>query len=149
MIEALYLAMTMSMPMQAAAVFVSLPTVDETRVSILSRNSGDVLLLPSASTRGRARAGESLDVRQDEWIGNDKLRHFLMSMAVTQFAYGGLRTADMEDDLALPIAIGVAAATGVGKELHDVRNEGPFSLKDLAWDAAGIIAAGLLLGSVR
>lgn len=99
---------------------------------------------PPASPR-RPRS----DVRQDEWLGSDKLRHFLLSMAVTQFTYGGLRTASTNDDVALPIAIGVAAVASVGKEVHDVRNDGPFSLKDLAWDAAGIAIAGVLLGSVR
>lgn len=85
----------------------------------------------------------------DEWLGTDKLRHFLISMAVTQFTYGGLRTASANDDVALPIAIGVAAVAGVGKEVHDVRKNGPFNLKDLTWDAAGIAIAGFLLGSVR
>lgn len=91
----------------------------------------------------------SLDIRQNEWFGNDKLRHFLMSMAFTQFMYGGLRTASADDDVALPIAIGAAAVAGIGKEMYDVRNAGPFNLKDLMWDAAGIIVAGLILGSVR
>lgn len=129
MIEALYLAMMIGMPVQATAGLDTLPN-------------------PRNATVGAAPSSV-LEIRRDAWIGNDKLRHLLMSMAATQFAYGGLRTAGIEDDHALPIAIGVAALTGVGKEVLDVRGEGLFSLKDLAWDAAGIIAAGLLLGSVR
>jgi uncharacterized protein YfiM (DUF2279 family) len=34
---------------------------------------------------------------------------------------------------------------GVGKEVHDRRTKGEFSVRDLAWDAAGAGSASLLL----
>ena len=73
----------------------------------------------------------------DVWFGDDKLRHFAMSIATATFAYAAARTAGA-DDVALPGALAVAAAAGVGKEVYDRRIGRPFSLRDLAWDALGV-----------
>jgi uncharacterized protein YfiM (DUF2279 family) len=82
-------------------------------------------------------------VSTDRWLAEDKLRHFTMSFAVTQMAYGAARVA-LDPDPAAASAVGLAAILGVGKELVDRRAGGPFSARDLVWDAAGI-ALGLVL----
>ena len=47
---------------------------------------------------------------------------------------------------ALASGIGAAAVVGLGREIHDKRTPGKwFSYRDLAWDAAGIGSAALLL----
>jgi uncharacterized protein YfiM (DUF2279 family) len=46
-------------------------------------------------------------------------------------------------------ASATTAAVGIGKEIHDRRVKGDFSARDLAWDAAGIGAATLMLGQTR
>jgi uncharacterized protein YfiM (DUF2279 family) len=50
----------------------------------------------------------------------------------------------IEPDPALVVAGSAALLAGVAKEIHDVRAGRGFSLKDLAWDAAGV-ALGLTL----
>jgi putative lipoprotein len=79
----------------------------------------------------------------DRWVAEDKLRHFALSFAATQMAYAGGRIAT-DADTALPLAAGAALALGLAKEVRDARAGGPFSFKDLAWDAAGV-ALGVVL----
>jgi hypothetical protein len=59
--------------------------------------------------------------------------------------YGGLRTARVAPGPALATAAGLTVAVGVGKEIHDVKAEGMFSLGDLTWDVAGAGVAALAL----
>lgn len=77
----------------------------------------------------------------DAWHGEDKVKHLVASAAMTGMAYGGSRVV-FDSGQSIPIAIGLAAAAGLLRELHDGR-DGRFSYKDLVWDAAGI-AAGFL-----
>lgn len=79
----------------------------------------------------------------DRWLAEDKVRHFAASFAATGMAYGGARFA-LDRRSARTAAVGVALALGLAKELADARAGGPFSLKDLVWDAAGV-ALGMLL----
>jgi len=81
----------------------------------------------------------------DAWFGPDKLQHFFTSAFVQSLAYGGLRSAGARHGGALAGASVSTAALGVGKEMHDRRTRGEFSLRDLAWDAAGAGAATVLL----
>lgn len=80
---------------------------------------------------------------RDAWLAEDKLRHFAVSAAATTLGYGTARFA-LDHDTARAAAGGVAFGLGIAKEMWDVRRGGPFSLKDLAWDAAGV-GLGLLL----
>jgi putative lipoprotein len=91
----------------------------------------------------------SLHAGGDRWIGEDKLKHFLVSAFVESVAYSALRTTGVRHDPALVSAAAIALGVGVGKEVHDARTEGAFSTKDLAWDAAGAGAAAALLGRTR
>jgi putative lipoprotein len=91
----------------------------------------------------------SLHTGGDRWLGEDKLKHFLVSAFVESVSYSALRTTGVRHDPALVSAAAVAVAVGVGKEVHDVRAEGVFGMKDLAWDAAGAGAAAALLGRTR
>jgi putative lipoprotein len=83
--------------------------------------------------------------RRDSWFGPDKLQHFFTSAFVQSIAYGGLRRAGAEQGTAVAGASLTSAVVGVGKELHDRRAKGEFSLRDLTWDAAGAGAAAVLL----
>jgi uncharacterized protein YfiM (DUF2279 family) len=85
---------------------------------------------------------------EDRWLAEDKLRHFGMYFAATGFAYGGARFL-VEPDVARLAAAAAALAAGVGKEIHDVRAGYGFSLKDLAWDAAGVALGLALVRNIR
>ena len=94
-----------------------------------------------AFTLGAGPAGHT----RDAWFGPDKLQHFFSSAFVQSMAYGGLRRAGAGQGSALAGASVASAIAGVGKELHDRRVKGEFSLRDLTWDAAGAGAATVLL----
>ena len=79
----------------------------------------------------------------DRWLAEDKAQHFTVSIVATTLGYGTARLA--LDRRGAAVAAGAAAlAAGIAKEVADVRGGGPFSLRDLAWDAAGV-ALGLTL----
>jgi putative lipoprotein len=81
----------------------------------------------------------------ERWFGPDKLQHFFTSAFVQSASYGALRRAGVEQGPAIMGASLATAAVGVGKELHDRRSGRPFSVGDLAWDAAGAGSATVLL----
>jgi putative lipoprotein len=83
--------------------------------------------------------------RGDSWFGPDKLQHFFTSAFVQSIGYGALRRAGAENGPALAGASALTAVVGVGKELRDRRVKGEFSVRDLAWDAAGAGSASVLL----
>jgi uncharacterized protein YfiM (DUF2279 family) len=81
----------------------------------------------------------------DHWFGRDKVKHFLVSAFVQSAAYASLQAAGADREGALLGASAATAAVGVAKEAVDRRRGGPFSVRDLTWDAAGAGAATLLL----
>ena len=81
----------------------------------------------------------------DGWFGRDKVKHFLMSAFAQSATFATLQAAGAERGAALAGASAATATLGVAKELADRRRGGPFSVRDLTWDAAGAGAASLLL----
>lgn len=85
-------------------------------------------------------------VARDSWFGIDKIKHFFISAFIESVSYSVLQGAHVKRRPALAGAIGVAAAIGVARELHDRRTPGNrFSYKDLTWDALGIGAGAALV----
>ena len=83
---------------------------------------------------------------RDSWFGIDKIKHFFISAFVESVSYSALQAAHVNRRPALAGAIGVSAAIGVARELHDKRTPGNhFSYRDLTWDALGIGAGVLML----
>jgi putative lipoprotein len=84
-------------------------------------------------------------VVRDSWFGLDKIKHFFMSAFIESVSYSALQAAHVNHRSAMAGAIGVTAAFGVGREIHDSRSPNNiFSVKDLSWDAIGA-GAGLVL----
>ena len=81
----------------------------------------------------------------DRWLAPDKLQHFFTSAFVQSLSYGVLRRAGVDNGNALAGASVITLGAGVGKEVFDRRVRGEFSLRDLAWDAAGAGSASVLL----
>lgn len=81
----------------------------------------------------------------DPWFGTDKVKHFLLSFFVQSVAYSTLRATNVGHESSLLGSGALAIGVGLGKELVDRRRSGLFSPRDLAWDAAGVGAASLLL----
>jgi uncharacterized protein YfiM (DUF2279 family) len=89
--------------------------------------------------------GRAPEHARDGWFGPDKLQHFFTSAFVQSVGYGMLRRAGAEQGPAITGASVATAIAGVGKEVYDRRTKGDFSVRDLAWDAAGAGSASLLL----
>jgi uncharacterized protein YfiM (DUF2279 family) len=87
----------------------------------------------------------------DSWLSADKLKHFFVSAFVQSVSYSALRTARVSHDGALVGASALTLVVGVGKEIHDESSRGGegFSVRDLAWDAAGAGAATAMLSRTR
>jgi putative lipoprotein len=85
----------------------------------------------------------------DHWFGVDKAKHFFISAFVESVAYSALRAANVRHDPALIAASTLTLGVGVGKEIHDHRSYGLFSVKDLSWDIAGNAAAATILAHTR
>jgi uncharacterized protein YfiM (DUF2279 family) len=85
-------------------------------------------------------------VVRDRWFGIDKLKHFFMSAFIESVSYSALQAARVNHRAAMTGAIGITAAFGIAREIHDSRNpKNHFSVKDLSWDALGAGAGVVLL----
>jgi uncharacterized protein YfiM (DUF2279 family) len=83
--------------------------------------------------------------QRDSWLGADKIKHFLMSAFIESLTFSGLQAVGAHRNASFAGAIGATAVFGVGKEIHDKQRGEPFSIHDLAWDAAGGGAAFVML----
>ena len=104
-----------------------------------------VMLLAIAAVPAVAGAQAERKRPRDSWLGPDKVKHFFMSAFIQSLTFSGLQLVGAKRNVAFAGAIGTTAAFGIGKELHDRRTKGLFSIADLAWDAAGAGAAMPLL----
>ncbi|QSQ13719.1 hypothetical protein JY572_36220 [Myxococcus landrumensis] len=78
----------------------------------------------------------------DDWLGPDKPKHFAACFALAGVGYGAGALLFESPEARLWSGAGLSLGVGVGKELYDLGRGTRFSLKDLAWDAAGA-ATGL------
>ena len=102
----------------------------------------------AAPSHGTAR--EAPPPARDRWFAEDKLKHFVASFIVTSLAGSGARAAGLEHGASLAVGAGVGMAVGVLKEARDLSDpRATASLRDLAWDAAGVGAAVAVLAQTR
>lgn len=88
-------------------------------------------------------------VVHDTFLGPDKVKHFLVSSFLEALGFGAMQLAGANRTTSLAAATAAGAAAGVGREIHDGRTKGLFSLGDLAWDALGIGSALLLVSHTQ
>jgi putative lipoprotein len=86
----------------------------------------------------------------DPWFGTDKMKHFFLSAFIQSLSYSVIQVTTRGSRSSLLLSASAAsAAVGIGKEIHDSRVKGEFSVRDLTWDAAGIGTASLMLSHTR
>lgn len=86
----------------------------------------------------------------DAFFGVDKVKHFFLSALVQSLAYSVTQVTTRGGRSSLLLsASATTAAVGIGKEIHDRRGNGVFSVRDLVWDGAGAGAATLILIRAR
>jgi uncharacterized protein YfiM (DUF2279 family) len=81
----------------------------------------------------------------DRWFSADKAKHFFTAAFVQSASFGGLRALGAGRSWSFAGASVVSSGLSVGKEVYDAKYGGTPSAKDLTWDAAGIIAASVVL----
>jgi uncharacterized protein YfiM (DUF2279 family) len=87
---------------------------------------------------------------RDRWVGEDKWKHFFASFVVTSISGSAARAAGLDPAPSAWVGAGAGVAAGAWKEIRDRRRaDATPSLKDAAWDLAGIGAATALLRQVR
>lgn len=122
---------------------------------IMALALGLALALPSAAaaaqTQDRSRVQTPPTHRKldDEIFGPDKIKHFFIAGFVESMTFAGAQAVGANHSSAPAAAIGVTAAVSIGRELHDRRKKGLFSIRDLAWDALGAAAALLVLSHAQ
>ena len=82
-------------------------------------------------------------VANDRWVGPDKVKHLVVAAAAQSGTYAALRLG-ADHGAALAGATVATVALSLVKERLDRRGTG-FSVRDLAWDAAGIAIATFVL----
>jgi uncharacterized protein YfiM (DUF2279 family) len=79
------------------------------------------------------------DPPRDSWLGEDKLKHFFVSFAVTSLAASGARAAGLSRDASTLVGVGTGVGVGAWKEWSDrTAAVNTPSFRDFAWDAAGV-----------
>lgn len=90
------------------------------------------------------------ELPRDRWIGEDKLRHFFASLVITSLSASAARATGIDHDRSLAAGVGVGVAAGVWKEVRDHRRPGgSASVRDLAWDLAGVAAGAAVFHQGR
>lgn len=90
------------------------------------------------------------DPAVDRWVDHDKGQHFIASALIAGVAQHLLVQAGVPERRAWPAALVVGVQVGLFKETYDAYRPGGsgFSVRDLAWDAAGL-GVGVWMGSSR
>lgn len=83
--------------------------------------------------------------RSDPWLSPDKAKHFFLSMFVESLSFSVLRAANTSRTGSLFGAAAAGVGFGAGREIYDYYHPGTPSLKDLAWDVAGVAAGAVAL----
>ncbi len=88
-----------------------------------------------------------INLVEDYWFTEDKLHHFLHSAAISSSTYLiSNRIGSIEEKNAIYISISIGTLAGITKEIHDdYKKDGTFSIKDLVYDVAGVVAGILLI----
>lgn len=118
-------------------------------VDVERANLAPSVAVRAQSTAARIQTPAVMQQADDVWLGEDKFRHAGASWAATVFTYAAVRSVHDDGDTAIAVALPVAAALGLVKEVVDHRRGGPFSGRDLVADALGAGAAWLVLREVR
>ncbi|MDQ6716729.1 MAG: DUF2279 domain-containing protein [Gemmatimonadota bacterium] len=82
---------------------------------------------------------------KDSFLGLDKPKHFLLSFFLESGSFAVIQAGGGSRGASFLGASAVTSAFGVGREIHDRRTKGLFSLGDLVWDAIGAGTAALML----
>ena len=96
-----------------------------------------------------ASAQASSTKPKDAAFGPDKLKHFFIAGFVESIAFAGLQASGTNRNTARSGALAAVVGASIGRELHDRKTKGLFSIPDLVWDALGAGATLLILNKTQ
>ena len=85
----------------------------------------------------------------DPVFGVDKVKHFFIVGFVESMSFASLQAAGSSRSTAKAGAIAAATIVSFGREIHDRRTKGLFSVRDLVWDAIGASAALIVINKTQ
>jgi hypothetical protein len=85
----------------------------------------------------------------DPIFGVDKVKHFFIAGFVETMTFAGLQAAGANRSSARGGAIGATVVVSIGREIHDRKTKGLFSVRDLVWDAIGASAAMAVINKTQ
>ncbi len=118
--------------------------INRARATVIACILASTPVLPAV-----AHAQEKHKRTDDALFGPDKLKHFFIAGFVESMTFAGSQAIGANRGAARGAAIGVTAAVSVGREIHDRKTKGLFSIRDLAWDALGATAALIVLNKTQ
>ena len=77
------------------------------------------------------------------------MKHFFIAGFVESMIFASMQAAGSNRSAARVSAISATAVVSIGREIHDKRKKGLFSIRDLAWDAIGAGAALIVLNKTQ
>ncbi len=88
--------------------------------------------------------------KDDNWFGNDKMSHFVVSTVVGAAATKIAQDNGASDCRAPVIGFSFAMLVGATKEVHDKRVKGTYySWKDMTWNLIGSTLGSLAISNCR
>jgi hypothetical protein len=82
-------------------------------------------------------------------FGPDKVKHLLIAGFVETVAFSGLQAVGANRNTARAGALAAVTGASIGREIHDRKKKGLFSIPDLVWDALGAGAALLVINKTQ
>lgn len=83
---------------------------------------------------------------EDNWFGKDKIKHFTASFYLAAASrWLGRHRYNIPQGEDIWVGIGFSFSVGVLKEIHDKKDYGLFSWKDIVYDLFGALCGAILL----
>jgi uncharacterized protein YfiM (DUF2279 family) len=99
----------------------------------------------AAQTHDTTAVANNRLVPRDSFLGLDKPKHFLLSFFIQGATFAVIQKTGAGRGAAIGGASAVTFGFAIGREVHDRKTKGLFSLGDLFWDAVGAGTASLML----
>jgi hypothetical protein len=85
----------------------------------------------------------------DPIFGVDKVKHFFIAGFIESMTFAGLEAAGASRSSARTGGIAAMTVASFGREIHDHKVKGLFSVRDLLWDGIGATAALIVINKTQ
>lgn len=85
----------------------------------------------------------------DPIFGVDKVKHFFVAGFIESMTFAGLEAAGASRSSSRAGGIAAMTVASFGREIHDRKVKGLFSVRDLLWDGIGATAALIVINKTQ